>query len=170
MNCCFLLSPEMCFLISPVQWSLCNFTCVAEALVQDHQLKKPFCRILPFVQQGQMPLCRTTAKKTSIASASIFFILCFLLSLLRNAFVTKLKECSNHDEILYICCLVFEILLLVSCVRAPEDFFARVLQQGCWQEVVGCLYRYFALQQEVQEQLLSDSMWMHTYFSLCHCE
>ena len=75
-----------------------------------------------------MPLCRTTAKKTSIASASIFFILCFLLSLLRNAFVTKLKECSNHDEILYICCLVFEILLLVSCVRAPEEFF---LPESC---------------------------------------
>ena len=75
-----------------------------------------------------MPLCRTTAKKTSIASASIFFILCFLLSLLRNAFVTKLKECSNHDEILYICCLVFEILLLVSCVRAPEDLF---LPESC---------------------------------------
>jgi hypothetical protein len=45
-----------------------------------------------------------------------------------GAFVTKhptmaLKECSNHDENQYIFSLVFELLLLVSCVRAPAELF-----------------------------------------------
>ena len=106
-----------------VQFYLCSRSPCAGPLVEEALLQDS-----SFCVAGLDALAQDYCQKTSIASASIFFIFCFLLSLLRNAFVTKLKECSNHDEILYICCLVFEILLLVSCVRAPEDFFARVLQ------------------------------------------
>jgi hypothetical protein len=78
-----------------------------------------------------------------------------------GAFVTKhpimvLKECSNHDENQYLFSLVFELLLLVSCVRAPAELFYQgpaigLLPRSC------CVFLYFFVAGSV-------AMWMPTYF------